>query len=365
MPRILIILLLLWGNLIFSQEKTTIPFSIDAQYFYGTLLRHNKNVAHIVTEHPEGFILSYSRKTFGEKRWQRVYGFPDWGFSLMMQNFKSDILGKTYGIYAHYNFYLLNRNIQLRVAQGIAYNTNPFDFDDNFKNIAYGSHILESFYVLLNYNKQNIYKGIGLQGGVCLVHHSNGSLKSPNSGTNIFSFNLGLQYHFMHDQSFTYTTMEDEEKIKEPIKYNFVLRGGVNESDFLGLGQYPFAVVSAFVDKRLSYISTIQLGVDAFFSKFLEKEIEYVSKSFPSRGVKGDEDYKRIGVFAGHEFRLGDVGFITQVGYYIYYPYNFESRVYSRLGVKYYITDAIFGVVSVKSHSANAEAIEFGIGVRI
>ena len=37
-----------------------------------------------------------------------------------------------------------------------------------------------------------------------------------------------------------------KKKIKEPIKFNVVLRGGINEGDYLNLGQQPFLVVSAY-----------------------------------------------------------------------------------------------------------------------
>ena len=151
----------------------------------------------------------------------------------------------------------------------------------------------------------------------------------------------------------------------EKIKYNFVVLGGLNSGDFYNLGQHPFVIISTFADKRLGYKSTVQLGVEVFFSTFLKKDIEYRSISFPSSGLTGDEDYKRVGVFAGHEFRLGDFAIPTQLGYYVYWPYKYESRVYERIGVKYYLNDQWFGVGNVKVHGANAEAIEFGIGLRL
>ena len=49
----------------------------------------------------------------------------------------------------------------------------------------------------------------------------------------------------------------------------------------------------------------------------------------------------------------------------MYWPYEYETRTYTRIGVKYYITKNIFGVGTVKAHAVNAEAIEFGVGIRI
>ena len=36
---------------------------IDANYFYGSILRHNKDIEHLIKGHPKGFILGYNVKT--------------------------------------------------------------------------------------------------------------------------------------------------------------------------------------------------------------------------------------------------------------------------------------------------------------
>ena len=246
----------------------------------------------------------------------------------MHQNTNYDVLGENYGLYGHFNFYFLKRNLFFRIGQGIAYNTNPFDFETNFKNNAYGSHLLSSTYLMLNYNKQNLFKNIGFQAGIALVHYSNGNFKAPNSSTNAFTLNIGVQYSVADERNPEYISDSIPKKISEPIKYNFVLRGGLNESDYLNLGQHPFFVISAFADKRLSYKSTLQLGADFFYLPFLKKEVEYLSIAFPSTGVKGDEDFKRVGIFAGHELHINKLAVVSQVGYYVYYPYDFEGRTY-------------------------------------
>jgi hypothetical protein len=72
-----------------SQENKNI-FSIDANYFYGSVLEHNSDIAHLITEHPSGFILSYNKKTFGLKDWEGRYNYPDWGFSFIHQDMKNE-----------------------------------------------------------------------------------------------------------------------------------------------------------------------------------------------------------------------------------------------------------------------------------
>jgi len=349
---------------LFSQEKEPSAFSIDAHFYYGTMLRHNKNVGHLVKDHPVGYILAYNHKTFGEKYWQQSYNFPDWGISLIYQDFKNEVLGENLGLYGHYNFYFLNRKLLFRIGEGIAYNTNPFDLETNFKNVSYGSHLLASTYMLFNYHEDDLFEGIGMEAGITFVHHSNGSFKAPNSGTNVLGFTLGMKYNFNEDSSQEQRVGDLPTSYAEPIKFNFLFRGGVNEGDFYNLGQHPFYVFSAYADKRLNYQSTLQLGMEFFISTFLKKEIEYQAAAFPGR-VDPNSDYKRLAVMAGHEFRLGSFAIPTQLGYYVYWPYQYESRVYTRVGVAYYFSERVFGVSTVKTHAFNAEAIEFGLGLRL
>ncbi|MCK8480858.1 acyloxyacyl hydrolase [Psychroserpens algicola] len=349
----------------FAQDEDPNLFSLDANVFYGTILEHNPDIQHLIVDHPTGLILSYNKKTFGFKEWERQYNYPDWGFSFIYQDMKNETLGENYGLYAHYNFYFFKRHLNFRIAQGIAYTTNPYDKVDNFRNNAYGSDLLSSTYIMLNYKKENIIKGFGLQAGISVIHYSNANFRAPNTSTNTFAFNVGTSYLFDYENKPEYITTSDEKDYKERIKYNLVFRSGVNESDIIDTGQYPFYIVSAYADKRLNRKSAIQLGADVFFAKFLKELIYFYSVAFPERNISADEDWKRVGVFVGHELFINKMSFITQLGYYVYYPYDFEGQVYNRIGLKRYFGERLFGAVTLKSHGAKAEAVEFGIGIRL
>lgn len=347
----------------FSQETSLKPYTLDINYFYGNVAEHSKDIAHLITGHPTGLIASYNRKTYGLNEWERRYNYPDWGFSFIYQDLDNEFLGDTYGIFGHYSFYFLKRKLMVRLGQGISFATNPFDIIENKKNTAFGSHLLSSTYLLLNYQRR-LYKNISVQAGLSIIHHSNGNARAPNNSTNTIAANIGLVYS-PKDQVIPDFIPDTKEKYTEPIHFNFVLRGGINQSDRLGLGRHPFYIASAFVDKKISKKSTLQLGAEAFFAEFLREQIAFEAVALPGLGTRGDEDWKRVGVFIGHELRLGRIAFVTQLGYYVYYPYDFEGRVYARVGLKRYFGENFFGTVTVKAHGAKAEAVEFGIGYRL
>ena len=350
----------------FSQEtETPEKWTIDMSPFYGSILLHNPDISHLISEHPTGFILGVNKKTFGYEEWEETFNYPDTGFSLVYQDMKTTTLGKNIGLYGHYNFYFFKRNMQFRIGQGIAYNTNPYEKNQNFRNNAYGTHLMSSTYLMLNYHRENVARGLGFKAGISLVHYSNANVKAPNTSTNTFAFNAGLVYDLDGGETIPFIKNDENPILEESVKYNLVFRTGVNESDVINSGQFPFYIFSAYADKRVGKLSAIQLGTDVYFSNFLKDLIRFQSIAFPELEVNADDDYKRVGIFLGHELFVNKISVVTQLGYYVYYPFDFEGQVYNRVGIKRYFGKQWFGAITLKSHGAKAEAVEFGVGIRL
>ncbi|WP_338409267.1 acyloxyacyl hydrolase [uncultured Flavobacterium sp.] len=340
-------------------------YTLDADYFYGKILPHSSAIKHLILKHPEGILLSFNKKTFGEKEWQSNFNFPDYGFSMQFQSNKNPILGDLYGAYAHYNFYFFKRNLVFRAAQGIAYSTNPFDDINNFRNVAYSTKLMPSAYFLLNYRKEKVIGNIGFQTGMSFFHHSNGSIKSPNTSTNAFTFQLGLNYAITDDSKAYKLTSIDSLKIKYLISYNIAFRTGINEGDVIGSGQRPFYELCFFADKQYSKKSKIQLGIDLFAMYYLKEYIKYKAVAYPNENIKENTDFKRIGLFIGYELLINKLSFEAQVGYYVYEPFDYLGPFYQRISGKYHWNNFFFSSVSLKTHAAKAEALEFGIGLKL
>jgi len=117
--RVFFLLLFTVGLCSSQEDEVAQRYSLDLNAFYGSILLHNPDISHLITEHPAGIIFSYNRKTFGEETWQQAYNYPDLGASLIYQNSYNNTLGDNYGIYAHFNFYFLKRNLQFRIGQGM------------------------------------------------------------------------------------------------------------------------------------------------------------------------------------------------------------------------------------------------------
>lgn len=364
--RHLYLLFILLSLVAAAQEKPEGRYSIDADYFYGNIVPHSKAIYQLITSHPAGVMLSFNRKTFGEKRWEADYNYPDIGASFQYQDMKNRDLGDMYGLYGHYSFYFLQRNLMLRIGQGIAYNTNPYNRDTNFRNNAYGDDIMPTTYFMLNYRKHDLWQGLGVQAGFMFIHHSNASAKAPNTSTNTLAVNAGINYTFGRSQNNQYLPrVYDSVRFTQPVKYNFIFRGGANESSVIGSGRKPYFAASVYADKRWSRKSAFHLGADFFWPKYLKEYIRHKAIAFPEEKVDAGTDYKKAGVFIGHELFINRLSLETQAGCYVYSPYKSTGSLYQRVGLRYYFTDAVTGGFSLKTHGAVAEILEFSIGIRI
>lgn len=370
MKRIFFFFCLLSVNYGYSQEdnntsKISSYFQLD--YFYGNVLAQD-GVEHLATGNPEGFLLSWNRRTFGEKTWQQEYNYPDYGFSFGYQDYKNNSLAETYALFAHYNFYLFDRQatnkLVLSLGIGLAYNTNPYDKVTNNKNVSLGSHLNSSSFFRLYYYRQNILKNLGVQAGLSLFHASNASFKAPNKGINTWGLNVGLNYDLNPEEDKKFIVSEIKEFQKQPIRFNAVVMAGINQSDYINTGTFPFLVLSGYADKRINSKSALQLGADFHLHYYLKEYIKSQAIFNLDVEAKDQPDFKRASIFVGHELYVNSISFLTQIGYYVYSPFDGVGLIYERVGVKKYFSENMFSSITVKVHLFNAEALEFGFGYR-
>ena len=357
------LILFLFSLTVFAQKNSDTN-ALEVSFLHGNVIPHTKDLYHL-QGHADGLMLSFIKQTHGEDEWHSAYRFPDYGVYLEYQNFNNDFLGKVYAAGVLYDFYFFNRSLELKIAQGVGYATNPYDKIENSKNKAFGSTLMANTIFGLFYKKEYLIDKLGLQAGFLFTHFSNGRTKSPNSGINSFLVNVGVNYDFSNNPSRTLDTVAVKKDYSEPLKYNFVLRSGYNESPVIGSGQHPFYHASFFVDKRFNRKSALQLGTELFLTNSIKDYIKYKSNAYPELNIDPNTDFKRVGLFVGYELFVNKISLEAQVGYYVYRPFIDDIAVYDRIGFKYHFNPKIFTSFSVKTHMFFAEALEFGVGVRL
>jgi hypothetical protein len=349
----------------YSQEEKEYTDAFQINAIGGYILPHSPNIIQLIQGPTQGFMASWERQTYGKKEWEEAYNYPSFGASFIKQDMGSPELGSVYSLHGDYRFFFFKRKLSFQIGTGIGYVTNPFHPDENPKNAAYGSTITGSFYAGLHYRKERLFNSpFGIQAGIFLMHYSNGKSKSPNTSTNNYGIQFGINYQL--EEEFPGFKKGNYPDFKpEGVKFNFMASSGVNDIGVIGLSQNLFFTFTAYADKRLNKKSSIHFGSELFLSQSVKEFIEYRSVAYEGEGITGNEDWKRVGLFAGHELFIGKLSLITQVGYYVYYPVDYNMQYYTRFGLKRYLTDTVFVSLMLKTHLAKAEALEYGIGIRL
>lgn len=339
--------------------------SFDAHIFYGNIIEHAPELKPLIKKHPTGIILQYNKHLLENSLFGNQFNFPDAGYTAIFQDFKTEEMGEVYSILRHYNFYLLNRNnshqLKLTSGFGLGYATSPFDKEENPKNWAIGSKVVAAVLLKLQYQHDYLIGNLGVHAGFSLIHYSNGSFNVPNLGINTIAATVGVHYD-LNPKTQAPDRVLEKENLKEPIHINAVLRAGFNESLVNGSGLFPFYTLSAYGDKKLTNVSTITFGADFFFPVFMKDYIEW--DSIQNDEPISDADWKRAGLFAGYEMNMHSFSVIGQIGYHVYYPYEYVSRIYERFGFKKRFGEYLFAALSLKINMFRAEGLEFGLGYR-
>jgi hypothetical protein len=105
MRKVVLIVCLFYFITSLSQEKEKQSSYLDIQIFRGNIYKHASYISHLISGHPDGFLLSLNWKTFGEKEWHQAYNYPDYGVSYHYIDFKNQYLGVNHAFGLHYNFY--------------------------------------------------------------------------------------------------------------------------------------------------------------------------------------------------------------------------------------------------------------------
>lgn len=365
MKKIIIIFFLLFSVLVSSQTETKKYNNIQTDFFYGKPIEHDKKLKNAIDGNSYGILLSFNTVSTKNTTFNKLYNYPERGFSFLYQNFNSDVLGEVFGGYRHYNYNLKNTpssNLKLISGFGLGYATKSYNAVTNPNNHAIGSKLLASAYLKLQFFQLLKKEKLSVNTGISLIHFSNIAFKNPNLGINTVNLNVGFNYLL---EPIKFQPLQEEtaiNKLDKKLHFNLILRGGYNESLEIGSGLFPFYTVTFYANKTINKFSDITFGVDYFKSEFLKNHIKNIN--LEENKTHNENDYTRVGIFVGHELIQNNFSFVSQIGYTVYYPFPYVSRVYERFGLKYKLGKQLFSEVTMKINLFRAEALEIGLGYK-
>jgi hypothetical protein len=337
-------------------------YNVSLSYQYGSSFNYGGEPEYGNTV-PSGVELNFNKQRCGEEHWEKIFNYPQTGWSLSLIDHRNKYLGSTIALNRYMNYVFLRKKrveSYLRLSAGFLYPTKIYG-DNDHANKNYNSAVSQH----LNFSAElglgvNIYPTSrwSLNLGATLMHVSNGAMSQPNDGLNLLMFKCGAGYNIGDRKEMKFKQPDALEEDRS-VKYNFFLGTGFKQIDNDNEEKYRLLTMSFYADKKVSRVNALNAGIDVF----MNRAVEYIIERNPE--YKG-KDFKRVGISAGHELFIGKLGVLTQFGYHVYSPYPAFSNFYQKFGLKYYFNDMFFAAVNLRIFKFEiSDEITWGVGVRL
>jgi hypothetical protein len=361
--KVLIVCLFIgfWGELR-AQEETSGTFPFDKtefSYHSGMIMPHVPSIDYVTRDYTSALNLRLIHTTRGSREWQQEYSRPLLGLGYHYGSLgNQQVYGKAHSLYGFFEgpFWQWQDHVALhyRMSAGLAYITRTFDARNNLYNIAIGSHLNLHFDLSL-LTVIDLGSHYQLTAGTGLTHLSNGKIHSPNKGLNLISGFLGIRYKLYHP-------VFDEQNRQAGSSYNknhfsLIWSHGLKDHNRFKPASYYITSLSINYERQYTSITRYGMGWDAFYNPSLKNH----QRHSPEKDLYNPALY-RMGLHLSHDLLVGDFALTLQLGHYIHNKVFYITNLYNRVGLKYYAPHNLILNVSLKSHNANAEFIEFGVG---
>lgn len=348
----LLFLIFVFNSYLFFAQKRNIEF--QTRYKNGFMIAHRPIMSHLPKEHLTSFEFSILCKTNGSKDWHKALNYPTVGVSsLFTTGGNKEIVGNFCGTEAFLQFNPLNKEkskIFIKIASGLGYAFKVFNQETNPKNVVISSHwnALINFAAFYQYNFKQNNINIGLD----MTHFSNGASKLPNLGINLCYFTLAYGRKIQE-----VPRIEKElQKVNSDWKYSAIAimsqRGGAAGSN----AKYGVYALSLTGQKAFSYGLGYETGIDLMYKTSLERYKPVIPKTA--------ESIMQIGFYNGYFLSLKRMQIHLGMGVYLRDEYFADDRMYHRMGFIYTFDNGLLMNLTLKSHWAKADYVEYGIGYR-
>jgi hypothetical protein len=355
LSRALLLLMFAFGATANGQSLTEVPqHGVGIRAHYGFLFAHHPEMRHLMGRHFGSAEVFYQHTFSGNKSWHHHYNFPSWGISVLYYAFPNPALGNAHAVFP-YLYLPLNKsqriNLNFIAGAGGAYLTNAYDRVENHKNIAMSTRL--NVALRLGFEGQyRISPRLSANTGVYITHFSNGALKLPNLGINVFSAHVGMAYHF--------GPLVNRERVFEEWRY----ASGLSYSLFGGFGMKKVQVgqqnfnpafsLQFLAEKRISRKVSLGLGADLNFNT--SRQLQYEMRG-PTEEVVSP---LRAGLGGSAIYHFGQMQIVSQLGVYVLDQFSMDGMIYNRFGLRHYIGKNILANLTLRSHFGKADHVEAG-----
>jgi len=360
----IILLLIISINIFAQKNKISKQLYIEPEFHYGYFINNSSN--NIFPDYYTALDFKIGIQTIGENWWHKKWRYPSYGIGIYKGFYNNpEVLGSPFACYIFFNgnfFKIKKLSFNYEYGTGLAYLNKYHNVSKDKQNDIVSTEIEYFANIKFNFNYK-ISERVDLIAGLHFSHFSNGALKMPNYGLNVYGYNASLRYYFNSKKQNDKFTRAPKIDIVETPKFKknrfviFASAGACVETYNTESPLYLMWSVSVNYNRRYSSIASYGGGFDAF----------YDGSIVTHNGYENLTEIKKIfyTVHLSHVLHINKFDFITDLGTYFNYR-NLKGYLWARIGHRYNITNNFFCQVGLKTQNgAKADFIEFALGVKI
>ena len=332
---------------VFRYTKFNVGYNRGFVYPYQDVIQFHNN------EYVNGFDFRIGR-TFPSINRSRI---PTIGLGGYFSNLgSSNLYGNLYSPYLYFESSFITRKYFVfgsNVSSGLGWVTKPNHPILNPMNQAIGSH-LNVFIVFALDFQFRVSNSLTLSFSPSFIHISNGKIKLPNAGLNMYTLRFGVGYNIKDEAATAFVNQHTTNYLK-PHRLSILLSGGVKEDKKQGPILKGLGGLNTNYSYLLSKNGRAGGGVDLFY-------IPTTYKYQTEQQVDENPSSWSGGVYLGYEIVWDKLSFVLQQGIRLFNENPYESDFYSRLGVRFRFARKYVANCSLKTNRLTAEYIEWGIG---
>ena len=345
---------------------------LETTLHHGTLWRHTPKLT-IQTGQPVfGQEWGLRLQTRGRRPWHQWQRYPAFGLAIAHFHLGEQAHGNAWGLLPNLSVPVLRAGRWLaafRVGTGLGYVSRPYDYFDNPRGNAIGSH-WNNFTQFRLGAEVRLNPHWRLQSGISLSHFSNGASALPNFGVNLPGGYLSLAWSPKGIRETEFATTPESKRLSR--RWAASVSGGLAMIEYSVYDgpRYPVWALSGGVLFHLNKVNRLQAGLEYEYNRAVRvfglQAGQFRSENAARRGAT------RLAVALADEFLFGALGVQVLAGIYTG-PAGINRLVsgpwYSKLTVRYYFPPLLHASlrvhagISLKAHHTTAEYISLNVGV--
>lgn len=316
-------------------------------------------------------------QTTGSQDWHQLFGFPKLGLGIQQSWYPETIeLGNPSAVYAIFESPIhrwKNSQLDWGFHFGLNLNWNPYDATTNPNNAIIGSWATFYAHLGIIYH-QNLGKRFGADLSLGFSHGSNGAVKMPNYGINIFDPRIALTYNMNAQKPELKPKELGEFKAFNEVSISLAM--GTKQLDVTGgdstsqarFGGQDFTIYNVVLlyNRKISRLSKLGAGID-FTVDPADNANGLVHGDHNSTYPPSFSEKMKWGLLLSYELRLNKLALILQPGFYFYRTtHDPKPFFYQRVGVRYDVYKGFNAGASLRAvNFGQADWVEFTIGYKV